>query len=302
MTPRELAASLDSTRRRELDALTRLRGTAWPTVALCAVLVVGVAGSDLLALSGAIPLWLGMIINTLVGYLAFSVVHDAIHRAVCSDTRINDRIGQLAVLMIVPYVHLGLFRWGHIQHHRFAVSERDPDRVFRGPWWQLPLRWSFIDLAYFAEVMRSRDPRARRFLRPSLWMLAATVTGVAALTWAGYGWEVLMLWFLPSRLVQMLLGFSFFWLPHVPHDTSQAENFTRATTMRLGHEWLLGPLLQCQNYHLMHHLFPTTPFYRHRGLWQLLAPELRLCELAIQEGFAIRPRIHAPTEPGSGPS
>ena len=64
--------------------------------------------------------------------------------------------------------------------------------------------------------------------------------------------------------------------------------------MRLGKEWLLGPLLQYQNYHLMHHLFPTTPFYRHARLWRLVEPELRSAELAIQNGFAIRPTIRVP--------
>lgn len=299
MTPQELVAGLDSTRRRELDAITRMHATAWPTVALCVILVTGVATTDVLALTGVIPLWAGLIANSLLGYLAFSVAHDAIHRAVCRNTRVNDWIGQIAVLMVAPYVHLGLFRWGHVQHHRFAVSDEDPDRVFRGPWWQLPLRWSFIDLAYFREVMRSEDPRARRFLRPSLWMVAATMLLAVALVAAGYGWELLLLWFLPTRLVQMMLGFSFFWLPHVPHDVSQAENFTRATTMRLGQEWLLGPLLQYQNYHLMHHLFPTTPFYRHARLWRLVEPELRGAELAIQTGFAIRPTIHTPASRGA---
>lgn len=292
MTPQELTARLDFARRAELERLTRMRGTSWPAVGLCALLVAGIVASDALAVLGAIPLWLGMLANTVIGYLAFSVVHDAIHRAVARNARINDAIGQIAVLMIVPYVHLGLFRWGHIQHHRFAVSEQDPDRAFRGPWWQLPLRWAFIDLAYFREVLRADDPRARRFLRPSLWMLVVTVAAVIGLTVAGYGMEVLLLWFLPSRFVQMLLGFAFFWLPHVPHDVSQAENFTRATTMRLGHEWLLGPLLQYHNYHLMHHLYPTTPFYRHGRLWRLLEPELRGGELAVQHGFALRPRIH----------
>lgn len=103
------------------------------------ILVTGVATSDVLALTGVIPLWAGLIANSLLGYLAFSVAHDAIHRAVCRNTRVNDWIGQIAVLMIAPYVHLGLFRWGLVQHHRFAVSDKVPDRVFRGPWWQLPL-------------------------------------------------------------------------------------------------------------------------------------------------------------------
>ena len=31
--------------------------------------------------------------------------------------------------------------------------------------------------------------------------------------------------------------------------------------------WLLSPLLVYQNYHLMHHLYPTIPFYRYRKAW-----------------------------------
>jgi fatty acid desaturase len=33
-------------------------------------------------------------------------------------------------------------------------------------------------------------------------------------------------------------------------------------------EWLLTPLLTYQNYHLVHHLYPTVPFYRYRRLWE----------------------------------
>ena len=88
------------------------------------------------------------------------------------------------------------------------------------------------------------------------------------------------------------LGFSFFWLPHVPHDTEQEKNFTGATSVRLGHEWLLGPALQCQNFHLIHHLFPMTPFYNNQKVWRLLEPQLRGKDLAIQHGFAIRPTIY----------
>lgn len=142
--------------------------------------------------------------------------------------------------------------------------------------------------------MRPEDPRARRFLRHALWMLAVTAILVVALIAVGYGWELLLIRFLPSRLVQMMPGFSFFWLPYVPHDVSQADNFTRATTMRLGQEWLLGSLLQYRNCHLMRPLFPTTPFYRHSRLWRWVEPELRGAELAIQNGFAIRPTIHVP--------
>jgi fatty acid desaturase len=33
-------------------------------------------------------------------------------------------------------------------------------------------------------------------------------------------------------------------------------------------EWLLTPLLLYQNYHLVHHVYPTVPFYRYLKIWK----------------------------------
>ncbi|HSW11193.1 MAG TPA: fatty acid desaturase [Solimonas sp.] len=272
--------------------LTSAPPVAWPTVILCAVLTVTFVSVYWFCGSGQWPLWLGTLLNTVVGYVAFSVAHDAIHRAVSTDTRLNDRVGQLGITLVLPYIDIRMFRWAHILHHRFASGPRDPDRVFNGAWWSLPFRWMAIDLCYFVYALQNGDKVSKPFLRACLWRLALFATVIAALVWAGYGMEVLMLWFLPSRLIQLMLGFSFFWLPHVPHDVSQEENFTRATTIRRGHEWFLGPVLQYQNYHLIHHLYPMTPFYNNGRVYQVIETELQRKELAVQHGFAIRPTIH----------
>lgn len=283
---------LDADARARFKALTTAPEIAWPTLSLWLLVMTVYIGTDVLAFMGRIPLWTGTLVNGAIGYLAFSVVHDAIHRAVSTDVRLNDWIGQSAVLLGAPYINLKLFRWAHIQHHRFTGGPRDPDLVLHGPAWSLPLRWLFIDLLYFVHVTRQGDKVSRPYLRTSLWMTAATALVFGTLAWFGYGWHVVMLWFLPSRIIFLTLGFSFFWLPHVPHDTRQDENLTKATAVRLGHEWLLNPALQYQNYHLVHHLYPMTPFYNNQKVWQLLEPELRTRDLAIQHGFAIRPTIH----------
>jgi len=288
----------------ELRSLTQAPPLAMPTVSIFFCAVAGIIASDLLALSGALPLWLACLFNSLAGYCLFSVVHDSIHRAISSKLRLNDWFGRLALLAVSPMVTLGLFRWGHIQHHRFANGPRDPDGWLHGPAWSLPLRWLLIDAWYFVYILsavRVGDKVARKHLRPTLFACAATVVAAAGIIWAGYGWPLLVLYFLPARLTLLLLGFSFFWLPHVPHDTPQELDLHRATTVRLGHEWLLTPLLQNQNYHLLHHLYPSAPFYNNGRLWRLLQPELRRHTLAIQHGFAIRPTIHPPhPAPGRG--
>lgn len=288
---------LDGAAQARFRALTRAPRVSWPTIALWGLVMTVYLGSDVLAVMGVIPLWLGMLCNSVIGYLAFSVVHDAIHRAISTNTRLNDWIGQSAVLLGAPYINLKLFRWAHIQHHRFANGPRDPDFVLHGPWWSLPFRWMFIDGFYLRHALRHGDRVSRPHLLTSLWWAAISFSIMAVLVASGYGWHVLMLWFIPSRVIFLTLGFSFFWLPHVPHDTEQEANFTRATSVRIGHEWLLGPLLQYQHYHLIHHLFPMTPFYNNEKVWTLLAPELWQHDLAVQHGFAIRPTVHTAPQP-----
>ncbi|TAM12817.1 MAG: hypothetical protein EPN72_12560 [Nevskiaceae bacterium] len=278
--------------RAELNRLTHRQGTSWPTVGVWVVVLGVYMASDALAVMRIIPLWVGGLVNCMIGYYAFTVVHDGIHFAICRNKRVNDWITQSAVVLAAPYLSLPAFRWGHLKHHRYTNDPRDdPDYVLHGLWWSLPLRWAFIDLLYFVHIMRHGDAVAFRHLRGSMPWVLGTVVAIVGLTVAGYGMEVLMLWFIPSRLIFIGLGFSFFWLPHVPHDTRQEDNFTQATTVRVGWEWLMAPLLQWQHVHLIHHLYPTTPFFNNEKVWRLLEPALRRCDLAIQHGFAIQPEI-----------
>ena len=276
----------------QFQQLTRAPKIAWITVSFCVTLAATNLISDWLGVTGHIPLWVGMILNTAVGYIAFSVGHDGVHRAISSDTRLNDAIGQLGLTLVLPYVDIRLFRWAHILHHRFASGEKDPDIVLHGRWWTLPFRWMWIDAIYFVHALKHGDKVSKPYVMRSLIYAAIVAVLAAMLTYAGYGRAVLLLWFIPSRLMFLMLGFSFFWLPHVPHDTTQEENFTRATTIRQGYEWFLGPVLQYQNYHLIHHLYPMTPFYNNYKVWQLLEAELRKMDLAVQHGFAISPTIY----------
>lgn len=295
MTPPIALTDLTPAQRATLKRLTSTPAIAWPTVGLWLAVTAVFITCDVLAVRGSISYVTAALVNAAIGYYAFSVAHDAIHRSISTNTRLNDAIGQLAVLLVAPYVNLKLFRWGHILHHRFASGPKDPDRVLHGAAWTLPFRWMAIDVLYFIHALRHGDKVSAPSLRHSLWAAAACAAAGIALTLAGYGEAVLMLWLLPSRLIFLTVGFTFFWLPHVPHDTPQAEHFTRATTVRLGHEWFMAPALQYQHVHLIHHLYPMTPFYNNGRVWTLIEPQLRRHVLAIQHGFAIQPVIHTPS-------
>lgn len=293
------ATKLDTETCSQIKALTQPPQIAWPTVALLVACTAAISISVSTGVSGAIPLWVACIINTISVYLLFSVIHDSIHRSISSNHRINDWCGRIAATFMSPGSTLGLFRWGHIQHHRYTSGLRDPDSWLHGGRnWTLLLRWSVIDFYYLLFAIRSDDHIAKRYVRPALIGASAAMVLACVLLVMGYWAELLLLWFIPTRMQAVFLGFTFFWLPHVPHDFTAAEAPYRATTVRIGHEWLLTPIFQYHNYHLIHHLYPRTPFYNHLRVWRLLQPALRDQTLSIQYGFEISPRREKPGNTG----
>jgi beta-carotene hydroxylase len=287
----------------ELYRLTNPPRLAWPTLLLMLYVVAGTAWVDVTTLKGVIPLWGGMLLNVVTMWPVFHVAHDALHRAASSNLVLNDWIGRVALLIVVPHVSLEVFRYSHMIHHRFTNDPQDPDHYVHGPWWNIFLRWMSFDLYYAWYNFRSNDPRGRKTLRSTLPFVLATALVIVALCHFGYWREVLMLWLIPSRITLALIAFVFLWLPHLDGDehgslvhittaASTTNNLTAGTTVRIGHERLLDPLMQWHNYHLIHHLWPTTPSYNHRAVWRLLEPELRARDLRIQHGFDLIPTFH----------
>ena len=113
--------------------------------------------------------------------------------------------------------------------------------------------------------------------------------------------EVMLLWILPSRIGLALVALVFVFLPHYPSNITAEENEYQATTHRLGWERLLTPLSVYQNYHLIHHLYPTLPFYNYINVWHLRYDELTSQNPAIQQGFELMP-VNYEATPAATPS
>ena len=79
---------------------------------------------------------------------------------------------------------------------------------------------------------------------------------------------MLMLWLIPTYFAFFLMCLVFMVLPHYPHTGRQDEDPNTTALMRMGQEWWLTPVLMFQNYHLVHHLYPTAPFYRYGKIWK----------------------------------
>jgi hypothetical protein len=95
--------------------------------------------------------------------------------------------------------------------------------------------------------------------------------GVACLFWAGLTGHlltVIVLVIVPQRLAGMALAWAFDYLPHHELTATARQDEFQATRNRIGMEWLMTPLLLSQNYHQIHHLHPSIPFYRYLAVWR----------------------------------
>ena len=252
--------------------MTRRPSLAWPTLLLLVAVITLFAASTTFYLTGYLGLAWAIMLNAMACYMAFTVGHDASHNAVSSNRRLNDWVGRISTMLLSPIPFFRMFRYIHMQHHRFTNEDnKDPDMYCgKGSKWTLPLRWATLDIHYFTIYLKpgiflERPVSERREL------VIAALFGVATIAFMigmGWGLEYFLLFFVPTRIAVVILACAFDFLPHYPHATRASEDPFQATLNRKGWEWILTPLLLSQNYHLVHHLYPTVPFYRYLSVWR----------------------------------
>jgi beta-carotene hydroxylase len=263
---------------------------SWPAVGFFLLGLFVIVGASGMALSGDIPLWVAMLANGIGLYFLFTIMHESLHRNVSKNSRLNEIFGRISLLLLIPAAPIEIARWAHYQHHRFTSSDQDPDNfIHDAKWWDVLLRWPNFDLYYLYIFLRDGGKEKQRHSRALTVQAGMFLFGIAALTYFGFGMEVLFLWILASRIGLFLVALVFVYLPHHPANVTAQENEYQATTIRLGWEWLLTPLFVFQNYHLIHHLYPTAPFYNYIKLWHLKYEEIIAEDPAIHRGFGLTP-------------
>ena len=252
--------------------LTTRPQVAWPTVALFVFVVVGLFTSTYCVFQELIPTWLAIALNTLFTYQAFTVIHDATHNSLSLNKTINNTLGRMAMFILSPVLSFRVMRFVHMQHHRFANDpKKDPDHwVATGAPWTFPFRWLVLDLSYPVFYLRNNvwKTRPKSEIQSQLIALTIGILTFVAIYQAGFLMDAIILWLLPARIAIFFLAMAFDFLPHYPHAASAKEDQYQASNNRVGFEWLLTPLLLGQNYHLVHHLYPTVPFYRYIKVWR----------------------------------
>lgn len=261
------------------------QGLAWPTVALLVGLIAIGAAVIAAWAGGVMPLLLGMFINSLVGYGLYTVVHDSVHRSISNRNPKHERwdtvCGNIAAQLIL--LNFAGHRASHLRHHAHTNTDRDPDIGAKGPLVALPVKWLVSNVVlllvalpggtYLANALMRRlgasaasDGGDTSLLAAQRWAVRVGVLAVLISIPLGVTVPVVVLWIVPARLTFLYLAIFFAWLPHFPYEHIDRFRNTRITLFP-GSTWLL---LQ-QDRHLIHHLYPSIPWYRYRAAHRELA-------------------------------
>lgn len=273
------------------DLMRQLRTpppVSWPAVLLMLAGYALIASASTLSLNGSLPLWAGSLINAIAIYMLFTPAHESMHRSASSNPRLNELIMAVSTFVAVPFGSGRVMRVMHMRHHRFTNEENDPDHFLSSHVWMMPL-WGFWPFLYLFQL--ARDPQ--KFTGVDVrgtWREVIVGLGVVALLFVLAPEAMLWLWLLPIYIGFFLMCLVFMVLPHYPARVRESEAPYRATLMRLGQEWLLTPLLMYQNYHLVHHLYPTVPFYRYGKAWHARLAYHQSQNPGIVAPFGLGPR------------
>jgi beta-carotene hydroxylase len=238
------------------------RGLGNPTVALSvaalALFTVGTVGY----LAGGTPAALVVVIHAVAMYVSFTVLHESMHGVAHRSRPVNDVLGRLAGIPLT--ITLPMFRGVHYEHHSHTNDiERDPDLIVSWrPRWLLPLWCLGVMVEYRLKFFGHRLWRTRADLIEAVAM-EVLLLAVAVVAVAGGWWRpLLVLWLGPAAVAVVFLAFAFDFLPHYPYDSRQRYLDTRAYPGSTLNALLLG-----QNYHLIHHLWTTIPWYRYQAVF-----------------------------------
>ena len=246
---------------------------AWgnPTVLLfgvaLALIAAGVAG----AYTGRLNSVAVIALNSLGLYLGFTVLHDAVHGVAHRYTGVNRVLGTVMGLLLT--FTFPFFRAVHMRHHgRTNRRGADPDAILAilppllAPW----LGGTLLYASYHVNYFRQRLWRSRAELIEVLASDLAYLGVLAAAIFGGWLQPLLVIWVVPLVITLHVLVYTFDYLPHYPHDSTARLLNARAYGGRL-----VALLHLNQNYHLIHHLWPSIPWFHYRQVFLGRADELR---------------------------
>jgi beta-carotene hydroxylase len=211
------------------------------------------------------PGWCCFLINVIALHMAGTVIHDASHNVAHRDRLVNAILGHGSALMLG--FAFPVFTRVHMQHHANVNDpENDPDHFVStgGPLWLIAARFFYHEIFFFKRRLWRKYELLEWFL--SRLFVITVVSFAVRGEFLGY---ILNFWFAPALVVGLALGLFFDYLPHRPF---QARD--RWKNARVYPSPILNVLILGQNYHLIHHLWPSIPWYAYQKAYRETQPLL----------------------------
>lgn len=209
--------------------------------------------------------WCVFLMNVLSLHLSGTVIHDASHNSAHSNRTVNALLGHGSSLILG--FSFPVFTRVHLQHHAHVNDpENDPDHFVStgGPLWLIAARFFYHEVYFFKRrLWRNWELQEWFLARLALVLLVFTAWRFDFL---GY---IFNYWFSPALVVGIALGLFFDYLPHRPF-----EDRDRWKNARVYPSAILNLLIMGQNYHLVHHLWPSVPWYKYKPTYEVMRPLL----------------------------
>ncbi|TVQ18604.1 MAG: beta-carotene hydroxylase [Leptolyngbya sp. DLM2.Bin15] len=245
-----------------------------PTLIMFLVAVATAALSTLGYFRWGLPGWSCFLANTLALHLVGTVIHDASHNVAHEHRIMNAALGHGSALMLG--FSFPVFTRVHMQHHANVNDpENDPDHFVStgGPLWLIAARFFYHEIFFF----KRRLWRKYELLEWFLGRLAVASVVYLAVQYDFLGY-LFNYWFSPALVVGLALGLFFDYLPHRPFKERD-----RWKNARVYPSPVLNLLIMGQNYHLIHHLWPSIPWYKYQAAYRATRPLLdaKGCEQSL---------------------
>ncbi len=210
-----------------------------------------------------LPLLVGLAFLAL--HMEGTVIHDACHNAAHPNKWINQAMGHGAAILLG--FSFPVFTRVHLQHHSHVNDPKnDPDHIVStfGPVWLIAPRFFYHEYFFFSRKLWRKHELLQWGIERALFIIIIS----AGLKY-GFMNVIYNLWFGPALMVGVTLGIFFDYLPHRPF---LARN--RWKNARVYPSKVMNLLIMGQNYHLVHHLWPSIPWFEYQPAYQTAKPLL----------------------------
>ena len=220
------------------------------------------------------PAWYCFTVNVLALHISGTVIHDASHNSGHSNLIVNAVLGHTSALMLG--FAFPVFTRVHLQHHANVNDpDNDPDHFVStgGPLWMIAARFFYHEIFFFKRRLWRKYELLEWFLS-RLFIVTLVIVGIQY-DFINY---IMNFWFVPALVVGIALGLFFDYLPHRPFKERD-----RWKNARVYPGAVLNLLILGQNYHLVHHLWPSIPWYNYQPAYYAMKPLLdhKGCEQSL---------------------